>query len=373
MPHLGQARPCRLISRARPCDDRDRGRAPQRRARRSISPGSPPAASTASGKTACIRGTSPPACCMVREAGRLRLRSQGRRHDARERRHLRRQRGHPPQAACRRSPALKSRGASAPVPFSPQGCAGMPAGRSRAGSWPEATKTASIRSNRRRSRQGAPLEPPFGRLCLITPPVFDAATFAPLLDAALASGEVASLIIVDSRAWPPRTAPRRAEKLVPIAQANGAAAIVAGKDRPGDGGRRRRAACRRRHRRSASRRWTAGEPDRIVGAGDIHSRHDAMLLAETECDYLFFGRFDGDTTPRSTTRRSILRPGGRRCSRFRPSSWAAASLDCVAEAVPARIEFVALRSGDLGSSGRSGRRRRGRVRLVLAAQTEAAT
>ena len=35
-------------------------------------------------------------------------------------------------------------------------------------------------------------------------------------------------------------------------------------------------------------------PDGIVGAGAITTRHDAMLLGETDCDYLFFGRFDGD-------------------------------------------------------------------------------
>ncbi|MBU1175229.1 MAG: thiamine phosphate synthase [Alphaproteobacteria bacterium] len=31
------------------------------------------------------------------------------------------------------------------------------------------------------------------------------------------------------------------------------------------------------------------KPDMIVGAGDLHSRHDAMLKAEAGVDYVFFG------------------------------------------------------------------------------------
>jgi thiamine-phosphate pyrophosphorylase len=34
---------------------------------------------------------------------------------------------------------------------------------------------------------------------------------------------------------------------------------------------------------------------RTVGAGNIHSRHTAMEAAEIGADYIFFGRFHGDT------------------------------------------------------------------------------
>jgi thiamine-phosphate pyrophosphorylase len=34
--------------------------------------------------------------------------------------------------------------------------------------------------------------------------------------------------------------------------------------------------------------------NKIVGAGNIQSRHDAMEIAEAEPDYLFFGKLDGD-------------------------------------------------------------------------------
>ena len=36
-------------------------------------------------------------------------------------------------------------------------------------------------------------------------------------------------------------------------------------------------------------------PKRIVGAGNLHSRHDAMEAGELGVDYLFFGRPHGDT------------------------------------------------------------------------------
>src|SRR5919198_483541 len=36
---------------------------------------------------------------------------------------------------------------------------------------------------------------------------------------------------------------------------------------------------------------------KIVGAGGIRSRHEAMLAGESDPDYLFFGRLDGDNGP----------------------------------------------------------------------------
>src|SRR5262249_8743853 len=36
---------------------------------------------------------------------------------------------------------------------------------------------------------------------------------------------------------------------------------------------------------------------KIVGAGGIRSRHEAMLAGESDPDYVFFGRLDGDTGP----------------------------------------------------------------------------
>ena len=37
---------------------------------------------------------------------------------------------------------------------------------------------------------------------------------------------------------------------------------------------------------------TALKPDRIVGAGGLHSRHDAMTSGEAGADYVLFGEVD---------------------------------------------------------------------------------
>ncbi len=36
------------------------------------------------------------------------------------------------------------------------------------------------------------------------------------------------------------------------------------------------------------------KPDMIVGAGDLHSRHDAMMKAEAGVDYVFFGDLEAE-------------------------------------------------------------------------------
>lgn len=43
------------------------------------------------------------------------------------------------------------------------------------------------------------------------------------------------------------------------------------------------------------------KPDMIVGAGNIHSRHDAMSKGEAGADYLFFGPVSGNADPVSGT------------------------------------------------------------------------
>src|SRR3954452_14698263 len=63
------------------------------------------------------------------------------------------------------------------------------------------------------------------RLCLVTPPVIDPQTFAPQLQAALAAGDVACLIIAPAQGSP-AALQRLAEILTPPAQARGVAALI---------------------------------------------------------------------------------------------------------------------------------------------------
>ena len=205
-----------------------------------------------------------------------------------------------------------------------------------------ATTDPSGSSKKSAKRRGsAPAEPPFARLCLVTPPLFDAEDFAPVLDAALASGAVTSLIIL-TEGLAPDTRLAAAERLVAVAQANAVAALLTDESliaRSGADGLHVTGGIA--DLRRAVETW---RPDRIVGAGGIHSRHEAMLLAETECDYLFFGRFDGDDGPMIHDKTLDLAAWWSALFEIPAIVMGGTSIDCLAEAAAARIEFVALRS-----------------------------
>lgn len=181
----------------------------------------------------------------------------------------------------------------------------------------------------------------FGRLCLITPAAFEPEAFAPDLDAALRSGDVASLLI-DLTAFDDEAALRAAERLVPIAQANDAAAIVVGNinlalQSGADGVHLDRSGAELR------RAVETMHPDRIVGAGGLRTRHDAMLAGESECDYLFFGRLDGDTAPGIFDKALDLAAWWSAVFEIPSMVMGGSALESVQEAVAAGIEFVALR------------------------------
>lgn len=131
------------------------------------------------------------------------------------------------------------------------------------------------------------------RLCLVTPADGDVATSARRLSEALSGGDVASLIIT-ADPGDPALLQRAAEALVPIAQARGVAAIVHNDTRLAG-----RTNADGVHVDSGltdlEAAVTALHPRKIVGAGGLRSRHDAMLAGQAQPDYLFFGRLDGDT------------------------------------------------------------------------------
>jgi thiamine-phosphate pyrophosphorylase len=130
------------------------------------------------------------------------------------------------------------------------------------------------------------------RLVLITPPLWASAAFPARLEAALAGGDVASLVIVQGAlgedAFQAAAAP-----LVRLAQDAGAAAVVAGDTRiagrlgadgihlEGD-----RAALR-----EAIERFS---PRLAVGTGNVKTRDAALELGEERPDYMLFGRFGFD-------------------------------------------------------------------------------
>jgi thiamine-phosphate pyrophosphorylase len=128
-------------------------------------------------------------------------------------------------------------------------------------------------------------------LYLITPVLAEPAAFAPSLAAACEGGEVAAVLL---RLAPgdERTLVNRIKALAPVAQDRGAAVVVAVEgqaDLPtvaarggADGVHAGRPADL-----TALRERLKG--DRILGAGGLRSRHDAMEAGEAGVDYLLFG------------------------------------------------------------------------------------
>jgi len=130
------------------------------------------------------------------------------------------------------------------------------------------------------------------RLCLATPPLADSASFAAGLDAALAAGDVASLLIrfadADERA---NEAIVRA--LAPAAQDKGVAVLV-------------EAAPNVALRAGADGAHVSGcgealvdavkklSPRYIVGVGDLETRDDSMRAGEAGVDYVMFADPDRD-------------------------------------------------------------------------------
>jgi thiamine-phosphate pyrophosphorylase len=141
--------------------------------------------------------------------------------------------------------------------------------------------------------QRKPAEPrrPAPRLYLVTPPADDVARLADGLADALAAGDVAAVLLRLPDA-DERTLITGIKTLASIVQARDAALLLD------------------RHPELVARSGADGahltgieefsaavgslKPDRIAGCGGTHTRHDAMLAAESGAEYLMFGEPDAD-------------------------------------------------------------------------------
>jgi thiamine-phosphate pyrophosphorylase len=128
--------------------------------------------------------------------------------------------------------------------------------------------------------------PPRQRLYLITPLVDDAASFAPELERALGSGDVAAVLLRLAQGGE-RSLIERVKTIGAAVQSRDIALVVDGHPeivaRAGaDGGHLTGIT-------AFAAALAALKPDRIAGAGGLRSRHDAMLAAETGADYVMFG------------------------------------------------------------------------------------
>jgi thiamine-phosphate pyrophosphorylase len=146
----------------------------------------------------------------------------------------------------------------------------------------------SKKPNAKPSSDKAPPAAPPTQLVLITPLIGAPEAFLPVLDAALAAGEVAAVIAalepVDDR-----TAINRVKELARVVQARGAALMVAASVdvavRGGADGLHLPAFEPERFEEAVTRL----RPDRMVGVAGLKSRDDAMSAGEGGADYVMFG------------------------------------------------------------------------------------
>ncbi|WP_187968701.1 thiamine phosphate synthase [Aquibium microcysteis] len=182
------------------------------------------------------------------------------------------------------------------------------------------------------------------RLVLIAPEDVGAAA----LEAALSGGDVASVILpqygLDDAAFQ-----KLAEVLVPVIQARGAAAMIAGDTRVAA-------------RVKADGVHVEGKPDvladaidrlqdkMMVGTGGAKTRDDALDLGELRPDYLFFGRFGYDNTPAPHHRNLTLGAWWAEMIEVPCIVMAGSDIASVADVARTGVEFVAVSAAVFGAT-----------------------
>jgi thiamine-phosphate pyrophosphorylase len=129
------------------------------------------------------------------------------------------------------------------------------------------------------------------RFILVTPPLDDAAAFAPTLAAACAAADVAA-VILRTAAGDDAATLRRVAAIAPSVREKGPLLLLSGlvhliSPANADGA----------HIGGASAVAIARESvrdDVVIGAGRLESRHDAMIAGENGADYVMFGEPGGN-------------------------------------------------------------------------------
>ncbi len=183
---------------------------------------------------------------------------------------------------------------------------------------------------------------PQPRLILITPTSWPAGKGVAWLEAALSAGDVASLIVT-ADSPDPAVLEARARRVVVPAQRRDVAVLVHHDSRiaghvSADGVHIDTGLADLQDAASRLR------PQRIVGAGGVGSRHDAMAVGEADPDYIFFGRLDGDSTPEPHPAALDLAAWWAPLFRIPAVLMAGSALDSVVAAAATGVEFVALRN-----------------------------
>ncbi len=179
---------------------------------------------------------------------------------------------------------------------------------------------------------------PAPRLYLMTPPIADASSFSSQLTAAVDAGDVAAVLLRLADA-DERTLINQVKALAAPVQGKGAAILLDGHvelvARAGADGA---------HLTGISAFSDALEhlkPERIAGAGGLATRHDAMLAAERDADYVMFG--EPDATGTRPAFAAIEERVAWWAELFEiPCVGCAASIDDIAPLIAAGADFIAL-------------------------------
>jgi thiamine-phosphate pyrophosphorylase len=178
------------------------------------------------------------------------------------------------------------------------------------------------------------------RLVLITPDLEDVSELSDCVENALRGGDVAS-VIIPQRDLDDHAFQSVAETLVPIVQKANAAALIAGDTRVMG----RSKADGVHVVGNAEDVYDAVEdfaPQKIVGGGNAKDRHAALSIGDTQPDYLFFGKIDGDIKPDAHPKNLAL---GQWWAEFVeiPCIVAGGShIDCVEKVAETGCDFIAL-------------------------------
>jgi thiamine-phosphate pyrophosphorylase len=183
---------------------------------------------------------------------------------------------------------------------------------------------------------------PLARLYLLSLPITQPDDFAPRLVEACSAGGIAAVLLRFAAA-DERTLVNGVKLLAPLAQDSGAAAVIAAEGAADLAAVATRGGADGVHAGGSAdaRRLRERLGDRIVGAGNIRSRHDAMELGEVGVDYVMFGepRTDGSlpaleaVVERAAWWAEIFETP---CVAYAPS------LAAMSELMPTGAEFVAL-------------------------------
>jgi len=132
-------------------------------------------------------------------------------------------------------------------------------------------------------------QPSRQRLYLVTSRLDDTRSFARDIDAALKAADVAAVLLRLAES-DERMLIDRAKAIASIVQRHDVALLLDG--HPGIVARVDADGAHLGDMESFTSALVTLKPDRIAGAGGLHSRHDAMVAAEAGADYLMFGEPD---------------------------------------------------------------------------------